>query len=96
VCFQFDMLIISYKEPLKGGGGVENNVFETLWKTRVTLKAQVLGWRLLLDKLPTKAKLIVKGIPLQHSLCEFCIECEETTKHLFFSCSISQKVWNMC
>jgi len=21
VCFQFDMLIISYKEPLKGGGG---------------------------------------------------------------------------
>ena len=73
-----------------------NEVFETLWKTRVTPKAQLLGWRMLLDKLPTKAKLIAKGILLQLSLCEFCLECEETVEHLFFSCKVAQKVWNMC
>jgi len=62
----------------------------------VTSKAQVLGWRLFLPKLPTKAKLIGRGILSQHSLCEFCLECEENIEHIFFSCKESQKVWNMC
>jgi len=38
--------------------GGDNKLFETLWKTRVTSKAQILGWRMFLDKLPIKAKLI--------------------------------------
>ena len=53
--------------------GGENKAFEILWKTRITPKAQVLGWRLFLDKLPTKTKLILREILLQHSLCEFCL-----------------------
>jgi len=59
-------------------------------------KAQLFGSRLLLDKLPTKDKLSVKGVQLQHSLCEFCLDCEESASHLFFSCGMSQKVWKMC
>lgn len=43
--------------PIEGN----NKVFETLWRTRVTPKAQLLGWRLFLDRLPTKAKLIHRG-----------------------------------
>jgi len=76
--------------------GGENRVFEILWKMRVPPKVQVLGWRLFLDKLPTKTKLLARGTYLQHSLCEFCLECEETIEHLFISCKESQKVWNMC
>ena len=48
-----------------------------------------------MDKLP-KTKLLARGTYLQHSLCEFCLECEETIEHLFISCKESQKVWNMC
>jgi len=52
--------------------------------------------RLHLDKLLTKNKLSVKGVQLQHSLCELCLDCEESASHLFFSCIVSQKVWKMC
>jgi len=62
----------------------------------VTPKAQLLGWRLFLDKLPIKVKLAPRGIQLQNNLCETCLASEENAKHLFFSCSASQKVWNMC
>jgi len=56
----------------------------------------MLGWRVLLDKLPTKTNLLVRGVQLQHSLCELCRAHEENAKHLFFSCKVSQMVWNMC
>jgi len=46
----------------------EDKVFKMLWNTRVTHKAQLLGWRITLDKLPTKNKLIVRGIQL-HTTC---------------------------
>jgi len=38
----------------------------------------------------------MKGVQLQHSLCELCLDCEESASHLFFSCTMSQKVWKMC
>ena len=43
-------------------------MFEILWEMRVTPKVPVLGWRLFLDKLPIKTKLIVRGIFLQQPL----------------------------
>jgi len=83
---QLGLLIIRLQGTHDGG---ENRVFEILWKTRVPPKVQVLGWRLFLDKLPTKTKLLARGTYLQHSLCEFCLECEETIEHLFISCKES-------
>ena len=74
----------------------ENEEFKMLWSTRVTPKAQILGWRVFLDRLPTKTNLQVRGVQLQHSLCDLCSEHEEIADHLFFSCKVSQKVWNMC
>jgi len=67
-----------------------------LRNTRVIPKAQMLGWRVLLDKLPTKTNLLVRGVQLQHSLCELCHAHEENAEYLFFSCKVSQMVWNMC
>ena len=73
-----------------------DNVFKMLWNIRVVPKSQLLGWRIFLDKLPTKDKLSDRGIQLQHNLCELCLASEESEKHLFFSCRVTQKVWNMC
>ena len=66
--------------------------FKTLWSIRVASKAQLLGWTLFLDKLPTKDKLAARGVQLQNNLCEMCLASEENVEHLFFSCSVSQKV----
>jgi len=49
---------------------VECSAFKMIWTTKAILKALILGWKQLLDKLPTKNKLLVKGIQLQNNLCE--------------------------
>jgi len=66
-----------------------------LWNTKVTPKAQMLGWRVFLNKLPTKDNLLTRGIQLQNNLCELCCAHEENVDHLFFSCTVSQMVCNM-
>jgi len=64
-----------------------NKELKTLWSIRVAPKAQLLGWRLFMDKLPTKVKLTAKGVQLQNNLCEMYLACEENVEHLFFSCN---------
>jgi len=81
----------TYMKLMGSYEGESNKVFTELWSIRVIPKAQLFGWRLLLDKLPTKDKLSVKGVQLQHSLCELCLDCEESASHLFFSCTMSQR-----
>jgi len=49
-----------------------------------------------LDRLPTKDKLIEREVQVQRSLCELCLASDESVEHLFFSCKVFQKVWNMC
>jgi len=52
---------IAYKTLQKTDEEVQNNEFKMLWSTRVTPKAQILGWRIFLDKLPTKDNLLKRG-----------------------------------
>jgi len=42
----------------------ESKKFNMLWNTKVTPKAQLLGWKLFLDKLLTKVNLKVMGVQL--------------------------------
>jgi len=44
----------------KNGRGI-CKVLKILWNTRVTPKTQILGWRVFLDKLPTKDNLLKRG-----------------------------------
>jgi hypothetical protein len=67
-----------------------------LWKTDAPSKALFLGWRLLLDRLPTRAALNHKGILLNPTdlLCVFCSQHTEDSDHLFLTCQFSKGVWN--
>jgi len=71
-------------------------VFGMLWNVKVILKAHCLSWRVMLDKLPRKDKLLVKGVQLQNNLCNLCLAREKSVTHLFFTCRIAQSVCNMC
>ncbi|GAU20861.1 hypothetical protein TSUD_120530 [Trifolium subterraneum] len=63
---------------------------------QVPLKVFILAWRLLRDRLPTKANLVTRGIlsPEAH----FCVSgcgAVESAQHLFLSCSTFGPLWPM-
>jgi hypothetical protein len=66
-----------------------------LWRIDVPSKALVFGWRLLLDKLPTRSALNHRGILINPAElhCPFCSHFGEDCDHLFFSCHFSKGIW---
>jgi hypothetical protein len=59
-------------------------------------KTLVLGWRLLLDRLPSRAALNHRGILLNPNdlLCVFCSQHIEDSGDLFLTCQFSKGVWS--
>ena len=74
-------------------GEEQDGKFKELWKLRVPLKVAIFAWRLIQDKLPTKANLRKKRVELQEYLCPLCRSVEETASHLFFHCSKVSPLW---
>jgi hypothetical protein len=77
---------------------LDNNVLvaiNKLWKIDVPSKIHVFGWRLLLDRLPTRSALNHRGILLNSDglPCIFYLSHVEDRGHLFFSCSFSKGIW---
>jgi hypothetical protein len=67
-----------------------------LWKTDIPSKIYMFGWRLLLNRLPTRVALNRRGILAnrQDLSCELCSLFVEDNTHLFFSCNFIKGVWN--
>jgi hypothetical protein len=67
---------------------------DLIWHRHVPLKVSILAWRLLRDRLPTKANLVSRGIlsPDQHHCVAGCGSIE-TAHHLFISCSTFGSLW---
>ncbi|MCH96120.1 tether containing UBX domain for GLUT4, partial [Trifolium medium] len=67
-----------------------------IWHTQVPLKVSIFPWRLLRDKLPTKANLITRGI--LSSEAHYCVSgcgAVESVQHLFLSCSTFGSLWSL-
>jgi len=61
---------------------------ELVWHQQVPLKVLVFAWRLIRDRLPTKANLAIRGvIPAEDISCVSGCGHVETVEHLFLSCS---------
>jgi hypothetical protein len=69
---------------------------DLLWHRQVPLKVSIFSWRLLRDRLPTKANLVTRGIisPNLH-LCVTGCGGVETAQHLFLTCSTFGPLWAM-
>ncbi|GAU51257.1 hypothetical protein TSUD_98780 [Trifolium subterraneum] len=67
-----------------------------IWHSQVPLKVSFFVWRLLRDRLPTKANLVTRGIlsPTAH-LCVSGCGTVETAHHLFISCSVFGSLWEL-
>jgi hypothetical protein len=70
-------------------------VLKKLWSTNIPSKGSVFGWRLVLEKLPTKEALFNKGIITSNfeRCCVFCSIEEEDIRHVFFKCHMIHQVW---
>jgi len=44
----------------------------------------------------TKVNLRLRGVLLNNYDCALCGDQEESISHLFFSCKVANKVWNLC
>ncbi|GAU35790.1 hypothetical protein TSUD_56670 [Trifolium subterraneum] len=67
-----------------------------IWHPQIPLKVSILAWRLLRDRLPTKANLVTRGI--LSSEAHFCVSgcgAVESAQHLFLSCSTFGPLWSM-
>ncbi|KAK2406475.1 hypothetical protein QL285_042196 [Trifolium repens] len=72
-------------------------LFKNLWRNDSPSKVLVFGWRLLLDRLPTKGALNQRGILISPNdlLCVFCLQHVEDSIHLFCHCSFVKRVWDL-
>ncbi|KAK2365229.1 hypothetical protein QL285_090004 [Trifolium repens] len=68
-----------------------NNV---IWTKIAPLKVPLFAWRLLNNRLPTKDKLICRGMThLDSILCTSGCGVAETSNHLFLGCNFSHFLW---
>ncbi|XP_058732744.1 uncharacterized protein LOC131604314 [Vicia villosa] len=72
-----------------------DGAYSLIWKTNTPFKTKVFGWRILIDRLPTKELLLKRGISFttSSSNCEFCGIALESLEHVFFKCSIVKLIW---
>ncbi|GAU37021.1 hypothetical protein TSUD_207270 [Trifolium subterraneum] len=66
-----------------------------LWKNDLPSKVGIFGWRLLLEKLPTRAALAHRNIlnTDDELLCVFCSRVREDSNHLFFNRVHMKYLW---
>lgn len=69
--------------------------FKLLWKSRAPSNVCVFGWRLLLDRLPTKVNLSRREIlSVEEDLrCVLCRQGAETANHVFATCTVASSLW---
>ncbi|CAJ2650181.1 uncharacterized protein LOC123904681 [Trifolium pratense] len=74
-------------------GPTTAKALKCLWLNNVPSKVSIFGWRLLLEKLPTREALYKKGIitNIHERCCVFCYNEVEDTQHIFFKCTVSEQ-----
>ena len=63
-----------------------------VWSSLCVPKHAVITWMAILDRLPTKDRLISWGLTIDGD-CKLCQIEPETRNHLFFGCSFSKGIW---
>ncbi|XP_045802968.1 uncharacterized protein LOC123896645 [Trifolium pratense] len=67
-----------------------------IWHRQVPLKVSICAWRLLRDRLPTKANLVTRGIlSTEAHFCVFGCGEVESAQHLFLYCSSLGPLWSL-
>lgn len=66
--------------------------WNSIWNLKLPPKVKNFIWRVCRNCLPTRMRLITKGVNCPTS-CAICDICDEDAKHLFFECCKSVVCW---
>ncbi|GLT37855.1 hypothetical protein SLA2020_121420 [Shorea laevis] len=74
---------------------LEGQLCKLIWCKLVPSKVGFFGWRLCLDRLPTRLNLQKRRVVLQGDdmMCGLCKERVEEVNHLFCTCKAAWLVW---
>ncbi|GKA09496.1 RNA-directed DNA polymerase, eukaryota [Tanacetum coccineum] len=67
----------------------------TRWSKVLPIKLNIFMWRMLLDKLPTRSNLTIRGLDVPCSLCLNRETGVETRDHLFFVCPMALDLFRL-
>ncbi|KAE8690315.1 hypothetical protein F3Y22_tig00110895pilonHSYRG00014 [Hibiscus syriacus] len=69
----------------------------TCWKSGLKLltysRASIVAWMAMLNRLPTRVRLVQMGLSIDTDMCLLCGTVSETREHLFFECSFAKELW---
>jgi len=84
----------AYDILTEGVNPLMDDALELAWHHQVPLKVSIFAWRLLRNRLPTKANLAARGVLMSEAtLCATGCDHVETSEHMFLSCSTSVLLW---
>ncbi|XP_058776133.1 uncharacterized protein LOC131650440 [Vicia villosa] len=85
-CYEF--LVVS-RTPF-GPLGRNDGALYLIWRIQVPFKIKAFGWRLFVNRLPTKDLLSFRGVPfsIENLKCVFCGIYPESCDHSFFKCEL--------
>lgn len=91
-CYRF-LIELSQAE---GARTALEGVSKELWKTGISSKVIIFGWRLLYDSLPTRALLLHCHVLYgeEDASCPLCGNFREDALQLFLKCNIAVEVWS--
>ena len=52
-------------------------------------------WRLILDRLPTRLNLSLRGLEISSIVCPICNTGMESVDHVFFGCEVASNIWHL-
>jgi len=74
---------------------VQQNIdWGRIWQLKAPPRVRSFIWRLVHQCLPTRSRLVQKGIPCDDT-CVVCNELAETPMHIFFVCSKATSCWKL-
>ena len=65
----------------------------TRWCRNVLIKVNIMMWRLMWDRVPTRMNLADKDIDIRSVLCPICTNELESSDHVFFKCDTAVQLW---
>jgi hypothetical protein len=90
ICLQSQVVVTAIDE-------LKVTALKKLWKNKVPSKVSIFGWRLLLEKLPTREVLFQRDIitNTHETCCVFCFDLMESIDHIFLTCRVTATVWSL-
>ncbi|XP_057456557.1 uncharacterized protein LOC130747595 [Lotus japonicus] len=85
----------AYESIADNGFSEDEFVFRIVWKILAPSNAQALGWKILINRIPTKDNLLHRNVPLASTVCSLCLSLPESADHLLFTCSFAWQVWSL-